>query len=98
MDENINEKVRELFIECMKSNKSLVCIPCNKESYGIGIGGITHDIFTTFASLIKSVKEGDKSDPSKTLLYDILMDAISINFSPNEIVAEIDERVNKLIP
>lgn len=98
MDENINEKVRELFIECMKGNKSLICIPCDKESYGIGIGGNTHDIFTSMASLIKSAKEGDKSDPSKVLLYDIILDAISINFSPNEIVAEIDERINKLIP
>ena len=98
MDENINQKIRELFIECMKSNKSLVAIPCDGNSYGIGIGGNTHDIFTSIASLFKSVKDGDKSDPSKILLYDIILDAISINFTPSEISAEIDERVNKLIP
>jgi len=98
MDETINQKIRELFIECMKCNKSLVAIPCDGESYGIGVGGSTHDLFTTFASLIKSVKEGEKKDPSKVLLYDIIMDAISINFTPNEIVEEIDKRVNKLIP
>lgn len=98
MDEAINQKIRELFIECMKSNKSLVAIPCNDQSYGIGVGGNTHDLFTTFASLIKSVKDGEKNDPSKVLLYDIIMDAISINFTPNEIVEEIDKRVNKLIP
>lgn len=98
MDEAINQKVRELFIECMKTGQSLVAIPCNEESYGIGIGGNTHDIFTTIASLIKSVKDGEKSDPSKVLLYDIIMDAISINFTPDEIVEEIDKRVNKLIP
>lgn len=98
MNENINQKIKELFIECMKSNQSLVAIPCNEKSYGIGIGGNTHDLFTTFASLIKSVKEGEKGDPSKVLLYDIIMDAISINFTPNEIMEEIDKRVDKLIP
>ena len=98
MDETINQKIRELFIECMKSGQSLVAIPCNSESYGIGIGGNTHDLFTTFASIIKSVKGGETSDPSKVLLYDIIMDAISINFSPNEIVEEIDKRIDKLIP
>ena len=98
MNEEVKTKINELFAECIKSGKSIIAVPCDATSYGIGIGGNTNDLFTTMASLIKSVKAGDKSDPSKALLYDIIMDAISISFTPNEIVAEIDERVNKLIP
>jgi len=98
MNEEINKKIKEIFVECIKSNRSIASVICNSDSYGLALGGNTHDIFTTFASLFKSVKDGDKSDPSKVLLYDIIMDAISINFTPNEIVKEIDDRVNKLIP
>lgn len=98
MNEEVKKKVTELFAECIKSGKSIIAVPCDATSYGIGIGGSTQDLFTTMASLFKSVKAGDKSDPSKALLYDIIMDAISISFTPNEIVQEIDERVDKLIP
>ena len=98
MNEEIKSKINDLFVECIKNGKSIIVVPCDAESYGIGIGGNTNDLFTTMASLIKSVKGGDERDPSKTLLYNIIMDAISINFSPNEIVEEVDERVNKLIP
>lgn len=98
MSEEVKIKINELFAECIKSGKSIVVVPCDAESYGIGIGGNTSDLFATMALLIKSVKGGDEHDPSKTLLYNIIMDAVSINFSPNEIVEEIDRRVNKLIP
>ena len=98
MNDEIKAKINELFVECIKNSKSLIVVPCDATSYGIGIGGNTQDLFTTITSLIKSVKAGDKSDPSKALLYDIIMDAISISFTPDEIVQEIDERVDKLIP
>jgi hypothetical protein len=98
MNDQIKTKINELFAECIKAGRSIIAIPCDANSYGIGIGGNTHDLFTTLASVIKSGKTGERDDPSKALLYDLIMDAVSINFSPNEIVEEIDRRINKLIP
>jgi len=98
MNDQIKTKINELFAECIKNSKSIIVIPCSAESYGIGIGGNTNDLFTTMVSLIKDVKKGDERDPSKTLLYNIIMDAISINFTPKEIGEQVDHRIDKLIP
>ena len=102
MAENSNSEmddaVRDLFATALKSRKSVVALICSKTSYGIALGGDTNDMMTSFASVLKDGKAKADMNPSKATLYEMLMDAISVAFTPDELIKEMDSRVNKYIP
>jgi len=102
MAENITNEMdaamRDLFAAALKSRKSVVALICGATSYGIALGGDVNDMMTSFASILKDGKANVDPNPSKNTLYEMLLDAISMAFTPDELIAEMDKRVNKFIP
>ena len=102
MAENITNEMdaamRDLFAAALKSRKSVVALICGATSYGIALGGDTSEMMTLFASILKDGKTNTDPNPSKSTLYEMLMDAIAMAFTPDELIKEMDGRVNKFIP
>lgn len=94
----MDDAMRNLFMASLKSNKSVVALVCGETNYGIALGGNTNDMMTSFASVLKDGKAKVAMNPSKSTLYEMLMDAISVAFTPDELIKEMDGRVNKYIP
>lgn len=90
--------IRNLFAVSLKSNKSVVALVCSETNYGITLGGDINDATSAFASILRDGKAKVNMNPSKSILYEILLDAVSIAFTPDELVKEMDGRVNKYIP
>ena len=93
----LDKVMRELFIECLKEGKSLVTMTCSRKSYGLGLGGNTQDMFSSIASLVKDVKEGRIDNPQKGILGDMILDAVTANYTPMEIADEMEKRIDKFI-
>lgn len=98
VNQEMNDAIRNLFTAALKSDKSVVALIGNETNYGIALGGNTNDMMTSFASILKDGKAKVNPNPSKSILYEMLLDAISIAFTPDELIKEMDGRVNKYIP
>ena len=93
----LDKVMRELFIECLKEGKSLVTMTCSRKSYGLGLGGNTQDMFSSIASLVRDVKEGRIDNPQKDILGNMILDAVTANYTPMEIADEMEKRIDKFI-
>ena len=98
MTNEMDAAMRNLFTAALQSRKSVVALICGETSYGIALGGDTSDMMTSFASILKDGKAKVDMNPSKATLYEMLLDAISVAFTPDELIKEMDGRVNKFIP
>lgn len=102
MAENVSSEmdaaIRNLFAVSLKSDKSVVALVCDETNYGIALGGNTNDMMTVFASVLRDGKAKANMNPSKSILYEMLLDAVSVAFTPDELIKEMDGRVNKYIP
>lgn len=92
----IGEVIEKLSFACMMNRKSFVGIIGDADGYGTALIGSPNDLITAIASIIRAAKLG-KADKGAALINDMILDAITVNYTPNEILDVMDKRINNLI-